>query len=142
MELPIVNIKGESAGTLQVSERLFGQPMRQAVVHQALVAYNANQRQGTQSTKTRGEVAGGGKKPWRQKYTGRARQGSIRSPQWRHGGVVFAPKPRSYRQKLPRQMRRLALRCVLSDRVRQGALVLVDQLAFAESKTKMMVQAL
>jgi len=142
MELPIVNIKGESAGALQVSDELFGQPMRAAVVHQAVVAYNANRRHGTQSAKTRAEVSGGGKKPWRQKYTGRARQGSTRSPQWRHGGVVFAPKPRSYRQKLPRQMRQLALRCVLSEKVRQGAVVLVDQLAFTESKTKAMAQAL
>jgi large subunit ribosomal protein L4 len=142
MELPIVNLKGEPAGALQVSEELFGQPMRAAVVHQAVVAYNANLRHGTQSAKTRAEVAGGGKKPWRQKYTGRARQGSTRSPQWRHGGVVFAPKPRSYRQKLPRQMRQLALRCILSEKVRQGSLVLVDQLAFSESKTKAMAQTL
>lgn len=142
MELPIVNIRGESAGTLEVADSLFNQPMNHAVVHQAVVMYQANGRQGTQSAKTRAEVSGGGRKPWRQKYTGRARQGSIRSPQWRHGGIVFAPKPRDYRQQMPRQMRHLALRCALSEKARQGALVLVDQLSFPEARTKAMVEAL
>src|SRR5881227_115949 len=95
-------------------------------VKEVIVAINANNRQGTHSTKTRGEVRGGGKKPWRQKGTGRARQGSTRSPQWRHGGVVFGPHPRSYNQDLPRKMRRLAMRSVLSDKVASGGLMIVD----------------
>ena len=142
MQVPVKNIKGESVDTLEVSDSLFGSLMNPAVVYQAQVMYQANQRQGTHSTKTRAQVSGGGRKPWRQKGTGRARQGSIRSPQWRHGGVVFGPHPRDYRQHMPKKMRHLALRCMLSDKLRQGKLIVVDRLNLPASKTKEMVQVL
>lgn len=142
MELTVKNIKGEEVDTIQVSESLFNAPMNAALVHQVMVAYRANQRQGTHSTKTRSQVSGGGAKPWRQKHTGRARQGSTRSPQWRHGGVVFGPHPRDYRLGIPKKMRRQALRCVLSDKVRGEKLILVDQMDLSEAKTKGMSQAL
>ena len=138
MELPVVNVKGEQVGTIEVSDALVNVPFNRAVVHQALVMYEANRRQGTHSTTTRGEVSGGGRKPWPQKYTGRARQGSIRAPQWRHGGVVFGPKPRDYRQDMPRKMRHLAMKCVLSEKVRQGKLIVLDQLTLPEPKTRLM----
>ncbi|MCH7706126.1 MAG: 50S ribosomal protein L4, partial [Chloroflexi bacterium] len=111
MQLPVVNIEGGSVGTLEVSDLLFDVPMNAAVVHQAMLYHRANARQGTASAKTRGMVSGGGAKPRPQKHTGRSRQGSIRSPQWRGGGVVFGPQPRSFRQRLPKKMRRLAIRC-------------------------------
>lgn len=142
MELPVKNIKGEEVDTIQVSESLFDAPMNAALVHQVMVAYQANQRQGTHSTKTRSQVSGGGRKPWRQKHTGRARQGSTRSPQWRHGGVVFGPHPRDHRLGIPKKMRRQALRCVLSDKVRGEKLILVDQMDLSETKTKGMSQVL
>lgn len=142
MELSIVNMKGEAAGTIQVPDGLFNQPMNQALVHQAIIMYNINQRQGTQSARTRGEISGGGHKPWRQKYTGRARQGSTRAPQWRHGGIVFAPKPRDHRVDMPVKMRRLALKCVLSEKVRQSALVVLDKFSIEKPNTKQMVDAL
>jgi large subunit ribosomal protein L4 len=110
--------------------------MHYAVVHQALVGYQANQRQGTQSARTRAEVSGGGRKPWGQKYTGNARQGSTRAPQWRHGGIVFAPKPRDYRVTLPKRMRHLALRSVLSAKVRDGKLVIVESFGLSKVSTK------
>ena len=118
MELTVLNIEGTQTGTLDVSDLLFGVPMNTSVVHQAMVSQRANARQGTSSTKTRGMVSGGGIKPRPQKHSGRSRQGSIRAPQWRHGGIVFGPSPRSYRQRLPKKMRRLAIRCLLSDKVR------------------------
>ncbi|MBI2165773.1 MAG: 50S ribosomal protein L4 [Chloroflexi bacterium] len=142
MELPVKNMEGQAVGAVEVADSLFGVAMRPALVHQVMVAMLANQRQGTHSTKTRSEVRGGGRKPWRQKGTGRARQGSIRSPQWRKGGVVFGPHPRDYRQGLPKVMRRLAIRCLLSDKVREGRLILVDRLVLAEASTKAMAGVL
>lgn len=142
MELPVKNIKGEQVDTVQVSDSLFGVAANAPVVHQAMVMYLANMRQGTHDTKTRSEVSGGGRKPWRQKYTGRARQGSTRSPQWRHGGIVFGPHPRSYRQAMPKKMRHLALRSVLSDKARRQKLVLVDSLDMAQAKTRDLAVAL
>ena len=139
MELPLRNTRGEVTGTVEVSEILFNQPMNQALVHQAVVMYQSNRRSGTHSTKTRAEVSGGGRKPWPQKHTGRARQGSTRSPQWRHGGVAFGPKPRSYRKAMPRRMRHQALRCVLSEKARTGKLVLVEGLNVSEARTKEMM---
>ena len=109
MELPVVNSNGDAIDTISVAEGVFDVPMNATLVHQAMVIYQLNRRQGTHSTRTRAEVSGGGRKPWIQKHTGRARQGSIRAPQWRHGGVAFGPKPRSYRKALPRAMRRRRL---------------------------------
>lgn len=130
--------------TVEVSDALFGVSMNQSLVHQALVMYQLNKRQGTHSTKTRSEVSGGGRKPWPQKYTGRARQGSIRSPQWRHGGVVFGPHPRSHRLAMPKRMRHLALKCVLSEKVRGDKLTLVDvdNLSMEAPSTKAMMRVL
>ncbi len=126
-------------GQIEVAEALFAIPMNEAVVHQALLRQMANARRGTADTKTRSEISGGGRKPWRQKGTGRARQGSTRSPQWRHGGVVFGPHPRSYAQRMPKKMRRLALRCLLSDKLNQRQLVVVQELSPKEPKTKEMM---
>ncbi len=142
MEIPVVNQRGQAAGTIEVDDAIFDVPMNHALVHQLVVSYQANKRQGTHDTKTRGEVSGGGRKPWIQKHTGRARQGSIRSPQWRHGGVVFGPHPRDYRQDMPKRMRRLALKCAISEKVRQGTLVCVDSLDTLDGKTRSMVSLL
>ncbi|MFQ5860088.1 MAG: 50S ribosomal protein L4 [Dehalococcoidia bacterium] len=142
MELPVRNTEGEVVSTAEVSDALFAVPMNRAVVHQALVMYQANRRQGTHSTKTRSQVSGGGRKPWRQKYIGRARQGSTRAPQWQHGGVAFGPHPRSYRQRMPQQMRRLALQCVLSTKAREEQLVLLENLSLAKPSTKEMARIL
>ncbi len=139
MELPLRNTQGEVTGYVEVSDVIFDQPMNQALVHQAVVMYQSNRRSGTHSTKTRAEVSGGGRKPWPQKHTGRARQGSTRSPQWRHGGVAFGPKPRSYRKDMPKRMRHQALRCVLSEKARTGKLVLVEGLNVSTPRTKEMV---
>jgi len=127
---------------VEVNDRLFGVPMNGPLVHQALVMYELNKRQGTHSTKTKADVSGGGRKPWPQKHTGRARQGSNRSPQWRHGGVVFGPHPRSYRKDMPKRMRHSALRCVLSDKLRQDRLFLVDALPVEAPSTKTMIAVL
>lgn len=129
-------------GTLEVSDLLFAVPMNTSVVHQAMVRQRANARRGTSSTKTRGEVSGGGIKPRPQKHSGRSRQGSIRAPQWRGGGIVFGPHPRSYRQRMPKKMRRLAIRCVLSDKVRENQLTLVQALDLPQSKTQEMKRIL
>ena len=142
MELPVRNIKGEPIDTAQVSDALFGVPMNNALVHQALVMYQLNKRQGTHSTKTRSQVSGGGRKPWPQKYTGRARQGSIRAPHWRHGGVAFGPHPRDHRVDMPKRMRHLALKCVLSEKVRQNSLILLDDLSLDTPSTKAMIKIL
>lgn len=142
MEVQLKNIDGQTIGKVSLSESLFAVPFNSSLVHQAMVMYQANRRQGTNSTKTRSEVAGGGAKPWRQKGTGRARQGSIRSPQWRHGGIAFGPRPRSYRKLMPKKMRLMALRCMLSQKVKDERLVLVDQLDALSGSTKSMVQAL
>ncbi|NLY56017.1 MAG: 50S ribosomal protein L4 [Firmicutes bacterium] len=138
----VYNIEGAKVGQLELSEDVFGIEPNEPVMHQAVTAYLANQRQGTHSTKTRGEVSGGGRKPWRQKGTGRARQGSITAPQWTGGGIVFGPKPRSYRMALPKKVRRLAIKSALSAKVRNGEIIVVDQLTMAEPKTKEMVRIL
>ena len=142
MELPVKNTKGQVVDTAQLSDALFAVPMNNGLVHQALVMYQQNKRQGTHGTKTRAEVSGGGRKPWPQKGTGRARQGSIRSPQWRHGGVSFGPKPRDYRVHMPRRMRHRALRCVLSDKVRKDRLILLDGIELKAPSTKAMIEIL
>lgn len=142
MEISVKNQQGDTVDTIVLDDAVFDVPMNHAVVHQALVIYQLNKRQGTHDTKTRGEVSGGGRKPWAQKHTGRARQGSTRAPQWRHGGVVFGPHPRSYRKALTRRTRRLALKCVLSEKARRGRLVCLDTLDAVDGKTKSMVQLL
>jgi large subunit ribosomal protein L4 len=142
MELPVKNQQGRTVTTVTVDDAVFAVPMNQALVHQALVMYQGNLRQGTHDTKTRGEVSGGGRKPWAQKHTGRARQGSTRAPQWRHGGIVFGPHPRDYRVDMPKRMRRLAMKCVLSEKARRGQLVCVDALEPAEGKTRAMAAIL
>ena len=125
----------DAQSALTVSETTFGREFNEALVHQVVVAYAAGARQGTRAQKTRAEVAGSGKKPWRQKGTGRARQGSTRSPQWRGGGTVFGPNPRSYAYKLPQKVRQLALKSVYSTKVADGKLIAVDTLDFAAPKT-------
>ena len=130
---------GAEAGTMNLDDSVFAVEFNEALVHQVVVAQQNNARQGTKSTLTRTEVRGGGVKPWRQKGTGRARQGSIRSPQWTGGGVVFAPKPRDFSQKVNKQMKRGALCCALSDKVACDAMVVVDEIKLAAAKTKEMV---
>ncbi len=142
VQVPVHNIKGEVVDHIALKDEIFGVPPNQAVVHQALVRQLANARQGTVSTKTRAQVSGGGRKPFRQKGTGRARRGSASSPLLRGGGVAFGPHPRSYRQAMPRKMRSLALRCVLSAKVAQGEMVVVDEIALNEPKTKEMARIL
>jgi large subunit ribosomal protein L4 len=127
---------GKETGTLELAAEVFGIEPNAVVMHSAVVNFLANQRQGTQSTKTRTEVSGGGKKPWRQKGTGHARQGSTRAPQWVHGGVALGPKPRSYNYVLPKKVRRLALKSALSSKVADGALLVLDELKLEEIKTK------
>ncbi len=139
MQLPVYSLRGELVRQIEVSDRLFAEPFNEAVVHQAMVRQQANARQGTASTRTRSEVVGSSRKLFRQKHTGFARAGSSRSPLRRGGGVVFGPKPRSYRQAMPKKMRRLALRCLLSAKVRDGELKVIEKLEFAEPKTREMV---
>lgn len=141
MELKIVN-PGGAQGTVNVSEVAFGREFNQDLVHQAVVAYMAGARQGTKAQKTRAEVSGGGKKPWRQKGTGRARAGTIRSPIWRGGGVSFAAKPRDFEQKLNRKMYRAALQCILSELNRQDRLIVVESFDVDAPKTKALIQKL
>ncbi len=141
MELNIV-APGGAKGTLKVSEVAFGKEFNQDLVHQAVVAYLAGARQGTKAQKNRSEVSGGGKKPWRQKGTGRARAGTIRSPLWRSGGVTFAAKPRNHEQKLNKKMYRAALRCILSELNRQDRLIVVESFELEAPKTKALVQQL
>lgn len=138
----VYNIKGDQVGEMELSDGIFGQEINVSALHAYVKAYLANQRQGTQSAKTRAEVSGGGKKPWRQKGTGRARQGSTRSPQWTHGGVVFAPKPRDYRITLNKKLRRVALKSALSAKVEEKKLVVLDTIALDAPKTKEMVRTL
>ena len=142
MQVPVHNLAGEVVDHIEVSEHLFGVPFNQAVVHQVLVGQRANARQGTASTKTRGEVAGSTRKLFRQKGTGFARAGSIRSPIRRGGGIAFGPKPRSYRQVLPKKIRRLALRCVLSAKLRDEEMIVLEQFNLEQPKTKEMVRIL
>lgn len=132
----VLNINGEKVSEMELSENLFGAEINEHVVYQVVKNHLANKRVGTQSAKTRAEVRGGGAKPWRQKGTGRARQGSIRSPQWKGGGVVFAPKPRDYSYTVPKKIRRLALKSDLTDKVNEGNLVVVDDINLTEWKTR------
>ena len=138
----VLNMAGENVGEITLSDAIFGISPNAVVMHAAVVNYLANQRQGTQSTLTRTEVSGGGKKPWRQKGTGHARQGSTRAPQWRHGGVVHAPKPRDYSYSLNKKVRRLALKSALSDKVLQGNLIVLDELKLEAYKTKVVADCL
>ena len=142
MQVSVKNQNGDALDSIELSDAVFNVPMNQSLVHQAMVIYQGNKRQGTHDTKTRAQVSGGGRKPWIQKHTGRARQGSTRAPQWRHGGVVFGPHPRSYRAALPKRMKRQALRCVLSEKVRQDRLVCLDSTDTIDGKTKSMAQLL
>jgi len=141
-KVALYNIKGEQIDTIELADAVFGIEPNEAVVHEAVVMQLASLRRGTQSAKTRAEVRGGGRKPWRQKGTGRARAGSSRSPLWRKGGVVFAPKPRDYSYHIPRKKARLAVKSVLSAKVRDGEFIVVDQLGFEEPKTKQMLEVL
>lgn len=141
-EIKVVNMAGNDVGTMELSDKVFGAEVNTAVLHAAVVAYLSNQRQGTQSTLTRTEVSGGGKKPWRQKGSGRARQGSTRAPQWTHGGVALGPKPRLYKVKLNKNVRRVAMFSALSSKVASGEMIVVDSIACSEYKTKTMVKML
>ncbi len=142
LKVDVLDMKGKKVGDIELNEAVFGVEVNEVVVHTALVNYLANQRQGTQSTKTRAEVRGGGRKPWKQKGTGRARQGSIRAPQWIKGGVALGPKPRSYKYAIPKKMRQLAIKSVLTSKLNEGNLVVVDKLELDEIKTKSMVKVL
>jgi large subunit ribosomal protein L4 len=142
MEVEVKNLKGETVKTVQLPAGIFEAPINQALMHQALVRQLANARLGTHSTKTRSEVAGGARKPWRQKGTGRARQGSTRAPQWKGGGKAHAPKPRDYTLAMPRKMRRAALRSALSVKAAGGQIVVVDELELETPKTSAMAAAL
>ena len=141
-KIDVYDINGKKVKELELNEAVFGIEPNEAVVHSVLVNFLANQRQGTQNTKTRSEVSGGGKKPWRQKGTGRARQGSIRAPQWIKGGIALGPKPRSYKYTVNKKERALAIRSVLSAKVLENELVVVDNMTLKEIKTKEMVKAL
>ena len=141
-KIDVYNIEGKKVSTLDLNEAVFGIKPNEKIVHMALVNYLANQRQGTSNTKTRAEVSGGGRKPWKQKGTGRARQGSIRAPQWFKGGIALGPKPRDYRYTINKKERRLAIRSVLSSKVLEENIVVVDKFGFDEIKTKNMVTAL
>ena len=141
-KVDVYDIKGKKVSDVELAEAIFGIEPNEAIVHSVLVNYLANQRQGTQSTKTRAEVRGGGRKPWRQKGPGRARHGSIRAPQWVKGGIALGPKPRSYKYTVNKKERRLAIKSLLSSKVLEKELTVVDKLELAEIKTKTMVKAL
>ena len=141
-KVDVYDIKGKKVSDIELADSVFGIEPNENIVHAVLVNYLANQRQGTQSTKTRAEVSGGGKKPWRQKGTGRARQGSIRAPQWIKGGIALGPKPRSYKYTVNKKERQLAVKSVLSSKVLENELVVVDSLPLKDIKTKEMVKAL
>lgn len=140
--LNVYNIKGEEVGKMELSDAVFGIKPNAAAMHAVVVNYLANRRQGTQSTKTRAEVSGGGRKPWRQKGTGRARQGSTRAPHFTHGGVAFGPKPRDYRYSLNKKLKRLAMKSALSSKVAEGSVIVLDDILLDEIKTKTMVDIL
>ncbi|MBC7257909.1 MAG: 50S ribosomal protein L4 [Chloroflexi bacterium] len=140
MLVPLRNLEGEVVGEVELRDDIFAAPIHEPVMHQALLRQLANARLGTADTKTRSEVRGGGRKPWRQKGTGRARQGSIRAPHWRKGGIVFGPHPRSYAQAMPRKMRRMALRSALSVKAAEEQIIVVQDLALDEPKAKVMRQ--
>jgi large subunit ribosomal protein L4 len=142
MQMPVYSLNGEVVDQIELSQAIFALPFNDAVVHQAMVRQLASRRQGTISTKTRGEVSGSTRKLYPQKHTGRARRGNVRSPLLRGGGVVFGPKPRTYRQSMPKKMRKLALRCLLSAKVREGNVKLVQELDFTGPKTKDMISVL
>lgn len=142
MKVDVVNMKGKKVGTAELPPMIFEAPVKVDLMHQAYVRQMANSRLGTHSTKGRSEVSGGGRRPWRQKGTGRARQGSIRSAQWVGGGKIFTPKPRSYEQAMPKKMRRAALRSALSVKASEGKIILVDELKIDEVKTQVMADAL
>ena len=142
-KLSVYDMTGKKTGEeIELMDYVFGVEMNEAVVHQAVVMQQANERQGTHATKTRGLVRGGGRKPWKQKGTGRARSGSTRSPIWVGGGTVFGPPPRSHAKSMPRKARRLAIRCALSSKVAAGELIIIDGLQFDEAKTKNVVEML
>ncbi|MFT9494174.1 50S ribosomal protein L4 [Anaerosolibacter sp.] len=141
-KVALLNISGQQVGEMELSDSVFGAEINQSVLHDVVKNYLANQRQGTQSAKTRAEVRGGGRKPWKQKGTGRARQGSIRSPQWVGGGVVFAPKPRDYRYALPKKVKRLAMKSALSSKVQSENIIVVEALDMNAPKTKDMANIL
>lgn len=138
----VVNMQGKNVGSVDLADSIFGIEPNAAVMHQMVVSYLANQRQGTQSALTRSEVSGGGRKPWRQKGTGRARQGSTRAPQWYHGGVVFAPKPRDYRFSVNKKVKRLAMKSALSAKAAADEIIVIDKIAFDEIKTAKAAQML
>ena len=140
--IAVLDMAGKNVGEITLSDAIFGIEPNAVVMHMAVVNYLANQRQGTQSTLTRTEVSGGGKKPWRQKGTGHARQGSTRAPQWRHGGIVHAPKPRDYSYALNKKVARLALKSALSDKVATGSLIVLDELKMDSYKTKTVAECL
>jgi large subunit ribosomal protein L4 len=142
MQMPVYGLNGEVVDQIELSEAVFAIPFSEAVVHQAMVRQLANRHQSTASTKTRSEVSGSTRKLYAQKHTGRARRGDIKSPLLRGGGVVFGPKPRSYRQSMPKKMKRLALKCLLSAKVREGNMKLIQGLNFKEPKTKDMINVL
>ena len=141
-KIDVYDLKGKKVSDVELAEAIFGIEPNEAIVHSVLVNYLANQRQGTQSTKTRAEVRGGGRKQWRQKGTGRARQGSIRAPQWIKGGIALGPKPRSYKYTVNKKERRLAIRSVLSSKVLENNLVVLDKAEMKEIKTQAMVKTL
>ncbi len=141
-KVSVYNMKGQPVGDIELKAEIFDAPINEHLLHQAVVAQLANKRQGTQSAKTRSEVSGGGRKPWRQKGTGHARQGSIRAPQWTGGGVVFAPKPRDYEIRLNKKEKRIALKSALASRVQEEKFFVIDELKVDEIKTKTMVELL
>lgn len=141
-KVALYDITGNQVGDIELNDGIFGVEVNTHVMYEAVKNYLANQRQGTQSAKTRAEVRGGGRKPWRQKGTGRARQGSTRSPQWKGGGVVFAPKPRDYSYAIPKKVKRLALKSALSSKVRDQEIIVVDKLVLEQPKTKEMIKVL
>lgn len=142
LNVNVYDMNGKDMGKLELNENIFGVEINMSLLHEAVKNYLANQRQGTQSTLTRTEVRGGGRKPWRQKGTGRARQGSIRAPQWTHGGVALGPKPRSYRYSMNKKAKRLALKSAFSSKVLDGNMIVLDSLVLNEIKTKNMVNVL
>jgi large subunit ribosomal protein L4 len=141
-KVALYNTEGEQVGELELADTVFGVQVNEAAMHQAVLTYLANRRSGTADTKVRSEVRGGGRKPWRQKGTGRARHGTIRSPIWKGGGVVFGPHPRSYRMALPKKIKRLALKSALTSKVNSGSLIVLDQLTMEAPKTREMIKVL
>ena len=141
-KVKLYNVAGEAAGEIELNDSVFGVDYNEAVIHQAVVRQMANERLGTHATKTRGLVRGGGKKPWKQKGTGRARQGSTRAPQWTHGGIALGPKPRDYSYELPKKVKRLALKSAFSTKVADNDLIVVDNIAVEGFKTKAVVEML